>query len=237
MSIPVGSRCEIVNCQGLVVAKGLCAKHYKRLQRHGDVNHRVRAGGTELGCKAYQHPLYYVWNNAKVSGGKLLCERWRDFNNFVADIGEKPDDAVSFQRIDRNKGFEPGNVVWSMAASTPEQRANRREYMRENSRKHRAANPEYYRNVYFKKKYGVTIDWFNERFKEQNGVCAICGQSETSVIKGKLVSLSVDHCHQTGVVRGLLCSNCNFAISRLHHDPELLSKAIEYLNRSGSTIT
>lgn len=60
----------------------------------------------------------------------------------------------------------------------------------------------------------------------QSGVCAICGTSESDARKGVL---DVDHDHQTGRIRGLLCSACNTAIGLLRDDPVLLASAIRYL--------
>jgi len=63
---------------------------------------------------------------------------------------------------------------------------------------------------------------------QQDGKCAICGTKST----GKRKSFHVDHCHKTGVVRGLLCGNCNSGIGNLRDDVELLKKSIQYLERN-----
>jgi hypothetical protein len=61
----------------------------------------------------------------------------------------------------------------------------------------------------------------------QKGCCAICGVHQNERSDGK--DLAVDHDHETGEVRGLLCTNCNTGIGQLQEDPEVLLKAIEYL--------
>jgi hypothetical protein len=69
-------------------------------------------------------------------------------------------------------------------------------------------------------------------FKEQNGVCAICGQPEVAIDKRTNIIklLAVDHDHQTGKVRGLLCQKCNHGIGNFNDNQVNLQLAIQYLN-------
>ena len=85
------------------------------------------------------------------------------------------------------------------------------------------------------KKYGITIERFEEMLEEQNGLCAICGREETRVSNGVVCRLAIDHDHKTGKVRALLCAACNTAIGRLDDRIELLEKAIEYLRKYNGT--
>jgi hypothetical protein len=73
-------------------------------------------------------------------------------------------------------------------------------------------------------KYGVTKEFLIELYQKQEGKCKICG-TKPSTQRG----LHVDHCHTTGAVRGLLCHGCNTGIGAMKENPEILSKAIEYL--------
>lgn len=77
-------------------------------------------------------------------------------------------------------------------------------------------------------KYKITLQDYQKLYDEQKGVCAICGKKTNG--RGKENnSLAVDHNHQTGKIRGLLCSNCNTGIGNLRDDIRLLEKAITYL--------
>jgi hypothetical protein len=78
--------------------------------------------------------------------------------------------------------------------------------------------------------------WFNLEIYEsmlaaQGGVCDICGKPEKRTYRGKVLPLHVDHDHETGKVRALLCCNCNSMIGFSGDDPAMLLAAVEYLRR------
>lgn len=79
----------------------------------------------------------------------------------------------------------------------------------------------------------ITIEDYNIMFKEQNGLCAICNKPETrkSRKKGDICRLTIDHCHFTNIVRGLLCHACNVFIGHANDDIKVLEAAIDYLNK------
>lgn len=58
-------------------------------------------------------------------------------------------------------------------------------------------------------RYGITIDEYDEMLKMQGSVCAICAGSPPST---RILKFAVDHDHETGEVRGLLCQRCNMAL-------------------------
>jgi hypothetical protein len=80
-----------------------------------------------------------------------------------------------------------------------------------------------------KKKYGVSPVDYAEMLVKQNGVCAICKGLNRD---GR--SLALDHCHQTGKKRGLLCGRCNLTLGRVEDDVEILWGMIQYLENRGS---
>ena len=79
--------------------------------------------------------------------------------------------------------------------------------------------------------YGISSENYNHLRAEQNDKCAICGRPETKTMRGRVISLAVDHDHETGEVRGLLCSHCNTLIGLGREDEVILRAAIEYLDR------
>ena len=104
-------------------------------------------------------------------------------------------------------------------------KASRRKYRE--SAKGKAAQRR--RNL--KKKYGITVEEYDRILIEQSGGCAICGCQ--CPLKRRL---SVDHCHTTSRIRGLLCSLCNKAIGKFRDSPELLIKAALYLEVDASVV-
>ena len=79
------------------------------------------------------------------------------------------------------------------------------------------------------KKYGITPKKYDEKLKKQNYRCAICGIKEEEYKKNKNLNFSVDHNHKTGIVRGLLCNNCNRSIGLLKEDILTIKNMIKYI--------
>lgn len=102
----------------------------------------------------------------------------------------------------------------------------------EQQREWRAANPErnleHQRRYYLRKKYGITLEQYAEKLSEQGGRCAICTTDEPK----PWPYFVVDHDHETGCVRGLLCHACNVGIGQLQDDVALLRNAITYLEEA-----
>ncbi len=86
-------------------------------------------------------------------------------------------------------------------------------------------DPERTRGKYLRESYGLKLSEYNDMLEAQNHKCAICGQDETRFQK-KLV---IDHCHDTGKVRQLLCNTCNHGLGNFKDDISLLASAIQYL--------
>lgn len=95
-----------------------------------------------------------------------------------------------------------------------------------------SVNPESRRLARIKHRYGITGEEFAERVAQQGGVCAVCGlppdQSNTRAHWGG--KLCVDHNHETGAVRGLLCNDCNLVVG-YGKTAATLRAAADYLDR------
>jgi hypothetical protein len=84
------------------------------------------------------------------------------------------------------------------------------------------------RNFHLKKKYNMTLDEFEDRAEAVDYKCEICNGEER-----RHKHLVVDHNHDTGEVRGLLCSTCNSGLGLFKDNPDVLASAIIYLKERG----
>lgn len=82
-----------------------------------------------------------------------------------------------------------------------------------------------------RREYAIDEDAYNALFLDQGGECAICGGAESAKRGVFSKRLAVDHDHQSGVVRGLLCQNCNTALGLMGDDSSRLLLAVGYLKK------
>ena len=97
------------------------------------------------------------------------------------------------------------------------------------NKKYKLENPEKIKNTELVRTYGITLEMYNKMLVDQNFCCAICGKHNSNFKK----QLSVDHDHETGAVRGLLCHHCNTGIGMFKDNTEILKKATNYLEKNG----
>ena len=145
-----------------------------------------------------------AWRKANPEKCKAHLTKWRLAN---------PEKFKEHSRAHRKKNREKYNEISKLY-----------------SRAARAKNPEKVRlrNLkYYLSRYGLSIAEFEQMLTSQNGVCAICRHPEK-----RRYRLSVDHDHESGRVRGLLCSQCNFAIGLMSDEPGRLIAAAQYLTAS-----
>jgi len=102
-----------------------------------------------------------------------------------------------------------------------------KEYRKNNKKDEKEANRLYQK----KTKYGITKEEYYNLFESQGNKCLICGCEFNGRIKGV-----IDHNHNTGVVRGLLCQKCNSLLGMANEDPKILENAILYLKRHNNIV-
>ncbi len=110
------------------------------------------------------------------------------------------------------------------------------EHYQNNKERHIATTTAWVKNnqrrvkdLHLQRKFGITIEHYEQLLAEQDGVCAICKEPP------ERTRLAVDHDHSTGAIRGLLCSDCNTAIGLLGDDPSTIQSALTYLTNNNPT--
>jgi hypothetical protein len=123
---------------------------------------------------------------------------------------------------------------------TPEQhRTSKRKYRQETpgyrareSKRWREKNPEkaklFHRQTYYRTRYGIELEQAEAILAKQGHVCGICRKPVT--LSGK-TGAKLDHCHESGKVRGVLCHHCNIGLGQFRDDPTILSAAVAYVRR------
>lgn len=111
-------------------------------------------------------------------------------------------------------------------------RANQRRV--DAKRKHRRHNPEHIRKWKLKSIYGISSEQYESMFQAQGGCCAVCGciGSLKPGSRSASLRLHVDHDHDSGAVRGLLCGHCNKAEGLIRSSKNALALAA-YMERHG----
>ena len=87
---------------------------------------------------------------------------------------------------------------------------------------------ERHRGAQYKHRYGITLEQYNKSLVAQDHKCGIC----TTHVSELPTRLYIDHDHKTGQFRGLLCSQCNFALGMLKDRPSLFYNAVAYLEKA-----
>lgn len=220
-----------------LLAKGLCGACYHRMRKTGSVQ-RTNVRNTGLcsaeGCaeqafakgmcphhyEKARHPLKGIWMTIRSRNPGGFPESWDRFETFLADVGERPSPKHQLRRRDSHSVYSKENVFWlvpigqNTGSYTPEQQAS------------------YGREWHLMRKFKITGEQYAALLNAQGGGCGVCGNKETHTYpSGKLKDLSVDHDHDTGEIRGLLCFNCNQGIGRFQNDPVRLRAAADYLDR------
>lgn len=93
--------------------------------------------------------------------------------------------------------------------------------------KRKSDNPDFNREKSYRSRYGISLKDYNTLFEHQKGVCKICKNPEKPSYRNG--HLSVDHCHTTSLVRGLLCHTCNMGLGHFKDDITNLENAKQYL--------
>jgi hypothetical protein len=223
------SVCSVGGCEARAITKGLCDTHRKRMERHG---HMEETRPDSWGAKE-KHPLYNAWAHMRrYRANHPMVPEWEDdFLQFIIDVGERPSPKHKLFVADDTQPIGPDNYVWKRAITEMVPGEDVQTYMNRAQKVYRAVRTEAFKGYELKKRFGMSNADYDAMMEAQDGKCAICGGEESLEIRGKTITLAVDHCHAKGHIRALLCSNCNRGLGLFGDDPALLRAAASYLER------
>jgi len=98
----------------------------------------------------------------------------------------------------------------------------------------RKANPAKQRRIRLRaslKTIGLTLEDYDQKLSDQNYICPVCDKPLDMLTLGKKNTMHADHCHKTGIFRGVLHGRCNILLGQARDDAVLLQQAIDYLNK------
>jgi hypothetical protein len=139
------------------------------------------------------------------------------------------------ERYHSNRERELARLKKWAEANPEKRREYQRKWYEDNLDSHREYNREYRLRTRdrdrpkkkageLRRQYGLTMEEYKQMLHEQGGGCAICG-----AVPPEDKWLHVDHCHESGAVRGLLCSPCNTSLGGFRDRADLLRKAATYI--------
>jgi len=166
------------------------------------------------------------------------CKEWKELEEFYNNRSQrdgKTNQCKACIKANDLTPYEQAYTKWQGQVHAEKRKdywkkyyAENAERERERGRQDRAQNPERRKQSSRKRllrQYGLTPEAFTEKETEQNGKCAICGQTNN----GK--TLHIDHNHKTNAVRALLCARCNNVLGQVDDDIDLLQALIVYIQK------
>lgn len=154
-------------------------------------------------CKLVKKASEFIKDNRLKSGLHSHCRKCQ---------------SVKYKKFLEKPGFKEDQKIY------------RKKYYDEKEKNFLLPQPIIIRKAYLKRIYNLEVEEYVALIEKQNNKCAICGKEETELTRNNnKKAISIDHCHKTGRIRGLLCGKCNKGIGYFNDDIEILQKAIEYL--------
>lgn len=170
-------------------------------------------------CKENKTLDFYIKDSSKKDGLRSYCKDCNKIKKSVSYLKNIPAHKKrmkNYYQKNKNK-LDEKNKIWLKNNPDKDSKIHK---------KWRTNNKEKVKDIRLKFMYGISIKIYDEMSRKQNDVCAICKNKN---VNGKV--LYVDHNHETGKVRGLLCVLCNTGIGYLRENESYMLNAINYLKQ------
>lgn len=211
-------------CDRAAIKRGYCNAHYSQFRLHGytwkfgDKPHRQRKVCVfpDCGRPNFAHGLCAAHRRQKHLGIDLRPVR-----------EPRPSPADGYHWCSTCKTFRAvEDFSWDNTREQPQRVCM--DCCATSQREYTARNAEKIRLKVTLRTWGLTEEQYVALFEAQGHKCAICGAE-----RRELRNLAIDHCHKTGLIRGLLCPDCNMGMGQFGDDPALLESAATYLRNGG----
>lgn len=164
--------------------------------------------------------------SAPVKHGQRICQKCKESKPLLKFHNDKSDKLGKHRRCKEcMKGYRQNFNAQQMRV----RKDTAKKWYEENKKRCLSSG----RNNWLKRKYGITTAEYNTLLEKQGRRCAICERSDTD--RNRQRYFPVDHDHSTGVIRGILCDQCNKGLGHFKDNPIFLRKAISYVRRSGKS--
>lgn len=233
------SRCVEPRCKNVVLARGLCARHYGQRYRLGTLPATqgvlFRHELSEVDLEAETADCLACGRGVRIRVRKSM-ERGREriatqcYAKYIEGRDAAARTPEGKARVAAYRQTPEYKAHRAALNEDPERKARQREYRRRWNYKRAgradARTPEQRRAAHLRQKYKISLADYQRLYKAQEGKCSICKTAHDT--------LFVDHCHTSGAVRELLCNHCNTALGFLRDNPDAATSAAEYLKRHKS---
>ena len=247
----VRESCKVEDCDRKASGLGFCKLHYVRFKKTGSTAGKAREPKvctvegcgkkhTGLGFCDTHRSRFHQYGTPTPEGVKFPSGHGEFLSDGITKTCstcyiERPVAEFSKQSI-RPDGL---NITCKLCMKTRQEirykDPKKRQRILDAGARWRERNPDADADKTLRRKYGITLAQYDELFEAQGGVCALCKKGETTKRRKKgegRERLAVDHCHDTGRVRGLLCFKCNTAIGSLGDTEEDAQRVVDYLSAS-----
>src|SRR3990167_1190384 len=182
----------------------------------------------DIGIAIFKNKLSPQFKHGKsgYSNHRCRCAICIDENKAYRDTPERKEaQRLSQRKCDKTRYLTPERKEYLKALrQTPKVKSYTLAYR--SKYKNTLHGKEVQFNCQLRSKFGITSSQYREMLEKQKGVCAICGGINSNGRK-----LAVDHSHDTGKIRNLLCSTCNHGLGHFKDNQTLLLNAVEYVRK------